>query len=86
MADRIVDQREPLHVIVDHAPRVYALHSDDRIVSWVVDLPSGDAVVIDPAGHLLAQTSLDRIRTRRARYGGPRLVEIVERPAESQAA
>jgi ABC-type protease/lipase transport system fused ATPase/permease subunit len=86
MADHTARHREPLQVIVDRAPRIYALHCDDRIISWVVDLPTGDAVVIDPAGRLLAQTSLDRIRTRRARYGGPRLVEIVEPPAEPQAA
>jgi hypothetical protein len=81
MADRNVEHREPVQVMVDRAPRIYALYAGDRIVSWVFDLPTGDAVVIDLDGQLLAQTSLDRIRTRRARYGGPRLVEIIDRQA-----
>jgi|GEM_PF-1560990 len=83
MADPTTHRGEPALVIVDRTPRVYALHTGDRIVSWVFELPTGDAVVVDTAGNPMAQTSLERIRTRQARYGGPRLVVVAEcAPAE----
>jgi hypothetical protein len=81
MADRTNPRGEPALVIVDRTPRVYALHAGDGIVSWVFELPSGDAVIVDTAGNQMAQTSLERIKTRQARYGGPRLVAVAERSA-----
>lgn len=88
MADPTITRGEPALVIVDRAPRVYALHAGDHVVSWVLVLPSGDAVVVDTAGNPMAQTSLDRIQTRQVRYGGPRLVMVAEpaTPIEVQAA
>lgn len=78
MGDRTNTRGEPAMVIVDRAPRVYALHADDEVVSWVFALPGGQAVVVDTAGTPMARTSLERIQTRYARYGGPRLVLVAE--------
>lgn len=88
MADQTTSRAEPALVIVDRTPKVLALHTGDRIISWVLVLPTGDAVVVDTEGNPMAQTSVERIQTRHARYGGPRLVSVAElaTPPAAQAA
>ena len=80
MADQPAARGKPTLVMFDRVPRVYALHADDRIESWVIALPSGDALIVDPDGQVTGITSLDRIEARHARRGGPTLVEVVECP------
>lgn len=86
MADPTRACGEPAVVIVDRVPRILALHTEDGVEFWVIVLPTGDAVLIDTDGHVSAHTSLERIRSRRSRRGGARLVEVIGDPAEVRVA
>jgi hypothetical protein len=77
MADQSHGGGTPAPVVVDRAPRVLALRVEAGLECWVIALPTDEALVIDPAGRVVAHTTVDRIR-RRSRRGGPDLVEVVE--------
>ncbi|HZN70697.1 MAG TPA: hypothetical protein VFC00_03290 [Micromonosporaceae bacterium] len=86
MIDQIRQTGHPDFVFVDRVPHIYALHQHDQLVSWVVVLPSGEALVVDHDGNVTANTTLERIVARGARRGGPRLVQVAEDPAVPRAA
>lgn len=86
MADQIREGGDPALVLVDRAPRILALHTEEGVEFWVFVLPTGDAVLIDTEGHVTAHTSLEQLQARRARHGGARLVEVIESPSNAQAA
>lgn len=79
MVDQAREGGDPALVIVDRAPRVLALRTDAGVESWIFVLPTGEALLIDNEGRVTAHTSLERIQARRARRGGYRIVEVVER-------
>jgi hypothetical protein len=86
MIDRTLPSGHPDFVFVDRVPHVYALHHNEELVSWVVVLPGGEALVVDHDGNVTACTTLERIEARRARRGGPRLVQVAEDPDLGRAA
>jgi len=72
-------------VVVGRGPRVYALHDSDYpgdgVIGWVLALPNGNALVVDRAGTLTAESTMDRTEARYARRGA-RLLEVIELPGE----
>jgi hypothetical protein len=86
MIDRTLQSGHPDFLFVDRIPHVYALHQHEELVSWVVVLPGGEALVVDHAGNVTACTTLERIAARGSRRGGPRLVQVAEDPAVPRAA
>lgn len=80
----MTDNGYPEFVLVGQAPRIFALHRPDEgdgVSAWVVVLPGGHALVVDPSGELIAQTSVERITARWTRRGNTRLVHVAEDPA-----
>ncbi|HET8684041.1 MAG TPA: hypothetical protein VFM54_19545 [Micromonosporaceae bacterium] len=77
------------YVVVDRGPRVYALHDSDcpgdGVVGWVLALPNGNALVVDRAGTVTAESTMDRTEARCARHGA-RLMGVIELPGELSAA
>jgi hypothetical protein len=90
MIDRTLPSGHPDFVFVDRVPHVYALHHREEpeagVVSWVVVLPGGEALVVDHDGNVTAYTTLERIEARGIRRGGPRLVQVAEDPTVRRAA